>query len=226
MLLTGSLAAQLLIGAGPLTVQLFADTSDAARAGAFLAALVVVRLPVVVFLSAVQPTVLPVMSGHLAAGRRDAFVALLTRVLLVMGIFAGLTTVLSAGLGPWLLQLLFGNDFVLSWTVFLIMGLSVALFLVAVVLGQTVVALGAHRLVAMGWLSGVASLALGVTLANDPVHKANIGLLLGAATVAGVFAVVQWRIIRRWQPGHTLSGQPSTSFPTPDRSSTTVVDMA
>jgi len=216
LLITGSLAAQLLIGAGPLTVQLFADAGDAARTGAFLAALVVVRLPVVVFLSAVQPTVLPIMSAHLAAGRRDAFVALLGRVLLLMGIFAGLTTVLSTGLGPWLLRLLFGSDFVLSWSVFLIMGLSVGLYLVAVVLGQTVVALGSHRVVAMGWLSGVASLALGVTLANDPIHKANIGLLLGSATVAAVFAVVQWRVVRRWQAGRNPSGQLSAGSPTPD----------
>jgi O-antigen/teichoic acid export membrane protein len=195
-LLTSSLAMQLLIGAGPLTAQYFADGRDAARAGAFVAALVIVRVPVVLF-SAVQPSMLPAMAAHAAAGRRSDFAVLFGRVLVAMVGVALVTTLAFTALGPWALKLLFGSDFILSWSVFLIMAISVGLFMVAVVLGQAVLALGEHRRVAIGWLAGLCGLGIGISLASDPLLKANLGLLVGAGTVVAIFSVVLWRLVVR-----------------------------
>jgi O-antigen/teichoic acid export membrane protein len=201
LLLASSLAAQLLIGAGPVTAQLFAGADDKARTGAFLAALLVVRLPVFLF-TAVQPSMLPAMAAHAAADRKSAFLSLLAKVFASMGLLALLTTVVTAAIGPWALMLMFGADYVLSWSVFLLLGVSVGLFLASAVLGQAVLALGEHHSVTIGWLTGLFGLALGTALVEDAILKATIGLLVGAAAAAATFTLLLWRPLRRWCPAN------------------------
>ena len=200
LLLISTLAAQLLIGAGPVSARLFAGPEDQARAGAFLAALVVVRLPVFMF-TAVQPSMLPAMAAHVAAGRRAAFRSVLAKVLAAMTVLALATTVGTAALGPWGIRLLFGPGFDLSATVFLLMGLSVGLFMVAGVLGQSLLALGEHRLVTLGWVLGLVGLVAGTALARDAIMRATMGLLVGAGVAALTFGLLLWRALLRWRPG-------------------------
>ncbi|GIH14131.1 lipopolysaccharide biosynthesis protein [Rugosimonospora africana] len=201
LLLVSTLTAQLLIGAGPVIAQYFAGTADKARTGAFLAALVVVRLPVFMF-TAVQPSMLPRMAEHVAAGRAAAFRSLLLKVLAAMGLFAAVTTVGTTVLGPWALKLLFGSDYVLSWGEFLLMGVSVGLFMASSVLGQALLAVGKHSRVAAGWLVGLAGLALGTAFAHDAVLRATLGLLIGAAASAATFAALLAYALWRWRPAH------------------------
>jgi O-antigen/teichoic acid export membrane protein len=199
LLLVSTLSAQLLIGAGPLTAQLFSNPSEAAAAGAFLAALVVVRLPVFLF-TAVQPSMLPAMAAHVGAGRVAGFRSVLVRVLRLMALVATATFVVTTLLGPLILKILFGPAYGLGTRVFAIMGFSIALFMIAGVLGQAVLALGRHRLVTIGWLVGLAGLVVGVTLASDLVGRALYGLLIGAAAAAVTFAILLWRSLRAWDP--------------------------
>ena len=196
LLLVSALSAQLLIGAGPLTAQLFAGSADQARVGAFLAALVVVRLPVLLF-TAVQPSLLPALSAHAAVGRRKEFGSLLTQVLAGTTAVAVVNLIGNVLLGPWFLQVAFGGGFTLSVGVLALMGVSVGLFLVALVLGQGVLALGDHRGVSVAWVSGLVGLALGVEFGTDPVLRATLGLLAGAAFVVLSFAGLLWWSMRR-----------------------------
>jgi O-antigen/teichoic acid export membrane protein len=195
LLLVSTLAAQLLIGAGPITAQIFSGAAEAAAAGAFLAALVMVRLPVFLF-TAVQPSMLPTMSAHVAAGRRAAFRSVLWRVMRVMGLIAAATFVITTALGPPGLKVLFGPDYVLSRSAFALMAVSVALYMTAGVLGQAVLALGHHRLVTAGWLTGLIGLALGMAVASNMIGRAILGLLVGAAASAVTFALLLWRLMR------------------------------
>jgi O-antigen/teichoic acid export membrane protein len=199
LLLVSTLSAQLLIGAGPVSAKLFAGPGDQNRAGAFLAALVVVRLPILLF-TAVQPSMLPAMSAHVAAGRSAAFRSLLSKVLAAMGALALLTTVGTAVLGPWGLRLLFGPGFDLSWSVFLLMGLSVGLFMAATVLGQSLLALGEHRFVTLGWVLGIVGLVAGTALVRDAILRATLGLLVGAGVAAVTFGLLLWHSLRHWAP--------------------------
>jgi O-antigen/teichoic acid export membrane protein len=164
-----------------------------------LAALVVVRLPVFLF-TAVQPSMLPAMAAHVAAGRVAGFRSVLLRVLRLMGLIATATFVGTTLAGPLVLKVLFGPGYGLSRGEFAIMGFSIALFMIAGVLGQAVLALGRHRLVTAGWVVGLAGLVVGIMLASDLVGRALYGLLIGAAAAAFTFSLLLWRSIRAWEP--------------------------
>jgi hypothetical protein len=104
---------------------------------------------------------------------------------------------------------LFGPDYVLSWGVFLLMGLSVGLFMASGVLGQAVLALGEHRSVAAGWLVGLAGLVLGTALAHDAILKATLGLLVGAGAATATFTALLILALRRWHPTPTTGEGPA-----------------
>ncbi len=215
LLLVSALSVQLLIGAGPVTVQLFADADDKARTGAFLAALVVVRLPVLLF-TAVQSSVLPSLAGHYSADRRDRFKALLSKVFAAMGLVALATVVGTTALGPYALKLFFGPDYLLSWSVFLLMGLSVSLFTTATVLAQGLLGLGRHRSVALGWIAGVAGLVAGTFLDDDDaVVRATAGLLGGAALATLVFALLLRQALGQWAPATATAPVDAVPVPVP-----------
>ena len=97
-----SLAAQLLIGAGPITVQLFAGTDEEHERplGHSLPPWSLWRLPVFLF-TAVQPSMLPAMAAQVAADRKPAFRFLFVRVFALMGVLSLSTTLVTSAFGPW-----------------------------------------------------------------------------------------------------------------------------
>ncbi len=197
LLLVSSLAAQMLIGAAPLVAQAFSGADDGARIGAFLAALVVVRIPVFMF-SAVQPSLLPTLAAHVQGGRVEAFRSLVVKVL-GGTVLAGLVMIAGTAVaGAGTLTFLFGADYALPWNIFLLMGASVGFFLLATVLSQVVLSLGRHRWVAAGWIAGLAGLAIGTMLSGDAVLRATLGLMSGAAAAAGAFGVLLALGMRRF----------------------------
>lgn len=202
LLVVSALAAQLLINAGPLVVNLVAAPSARAQAGVFLAVLVVVRVPVFLF-AAVQPSFLPALAGYAAADRRSAFVRLLGLVLLgVVGL--GLASVMVAvTIGPALVEWLFDFDERLSRGAFILLTTSIVLFLVATVLAQALLSLGSHAEVTAGWLVGLAGLAVGVMLGSDAIEQATAGLLGGAVTAALALAAMLLRRLYRWTAART-----------------------
>lgn len=209
LLLVGSLASQLLINAGPVVVQLFARPDERASAGAFLAALVVIRVPVFLF-TAVQPSFLPAMAAHAAADRKADFLRLTRRVLAGCAVLTAASTLVLALVGPWLLRALFGFAQDLSSRIFLAMGLSVGLFLMATVLSQAMLGRGRHLAMTGGWLVGVAGLALGTAWPGGAVARATSGFLVGAIFAAAAFGTLFGLAMRRWTVVHgDVPSQPS-----------------
>lgn len=197
LLLVSSLASQLLVNAGPVVVQLLATPAESGRAGAFLAALVVVRIPVFLF-TAVQPSFLPAMAGHAAADRKADFVRLTRRVLLICTGLTLVSALVITAVGPGLLRVLFGFHDGLSSPTFLAMGVAVGLFLQAAILAQALLGRGLHKMTTLGWLVGLIGLVAGTTLPGSAVHRATFGFLLGAVAAAGAFAVLLARALRAW----------------------------
>ena len=150
----------MLVNAGPVIIQLLATPAERARAGAFLAALVLVRIPVFLF-TAVQPSFLPAMATHSAVDRKANFVALTRRVLTTCLVLTVVSTVVAAALGPVLIRLLFGFRDGVGAVTFLAMGVSVGLYLVAMILAQALLGRGMHAWTTAGWLIGLAAMLAG-----------------------------------------------------------------
>ena len=197
LLVVSALAAQLLINAGPLVVQLLATEEERDLAGVYLAVLVVVRIPVFLF-SAVQPGYLSALAVHVGHGERDAFARLVRRVLVPVIGATALLCVAATAVAPPVVSWLFDFDQELSRTTCLLLTLAVGLFLVAVVLAQALLALGHHLWVTAGWLLGLVGLAAGTALDNDVVARANSGLLCGAVAATASLALLLKREWSRW----------------------------
>ena len=219
LLLISSLAAQLLVNAGPVIVQLLATPAERARAGAFLAALVVVRIPVFLF-TAVQPSFLPAMATHSAVDRKANFVKLTRRVLTTCLVLTVVSTVVAAALGPMLIRLLFGFRDGVGAVTFLAMGVSVGLYLAAMIFAQALLGRGMHAWTTAGWLIGLAAMLAGTLLPGSAVGRATMGFLLGAVAAACIYAVLLATALRRWPSPGTINtgtqpGLPYSANPAP-----------
>jgi O-antigen/teichoic acid export membrane protein len=219
LLLISSLAAQLLVNAGPVIIQLLATPAERAQAGAFLAALVLVRIPVFLF-TAVQPSFLPAMATHSAVDQKADFVRLTRRVLTICLVLTVVSTVAAAALGPMLIRLLFGFRDGVGAVTFLAMGVSVGLYLVAMIFAQALLGRGMHAWTTVGWLIGLAAMLAGTLLPGSAVGRATTGFLLGAVAAASTYAVLLAIALRRWpSPGTvntgTQPGLPYSAHPAP-----------
>jgi O-antigen/teichoic acid export membrane protein len=198
LLVVSALAAQLLINAGPLVVSLLATDATRGTAGVYLAALVVVRIPVFLF-TAVQPSFLPALAAHLAQGNPDAFVRLLRTVLLSVCAGSAVVCLAAGSIGPAAVSWLFDFDEQLGRGTLFLLAVAVALFLIATTLAQGLLGLGHHAWVATGWLLGIVGLAVGTTLGSSVVARATNGLLAGAAVATIAFGWLLLRGISEWR---------------------------
>ena len=197
LLLLSALAAQLVINAGPAIINVLSSPSERETAGVYLAALVVIRVPVFLF-TAVQPAFLPALSELSRAGRRAEFGRLLGGLLLALGAGTVLLSVCATVLGPQVIAWLFDFNEPLDRTVYFFLTLSVGLFLVATILSQALLGLHRHGLVAAGWLSAVLGLAIGTLYPGSAVARANSSLLAGATVATIVLAGLLARELARW----------------------------
>jgi O-antigen/teichoic acid export membrane protein len=197
LLVLSALAAQLLINAGPLVVQLLATEEERDLAGVYLAVLVVVRIPVFLF-SAVQPGYLRALAEHVGHGEQTEFARLVRRVLVPVAGATALLCVAATAAAPPVVSWLFDFDQELSRSTCLLLTLAVGLFLVAVVLAQALLALGHHLWVTTGWLLGLVGLAAGTAASADVVTRATVGLLAGAVAATVSLAVLLQRERSRW----------------------------
>jgi O-antigen/teichoic acid export membrane protein len=181
------------INAAVINVRLLSPGQPAVT-GALLAAVVLARVPLFVF-TAVQTSLLPGLCGALAAGDRARYRRLLARAcaaVTILGVAGGVLAIVS---GPWLTRVLFAARPVLSSTDFAWLAVGTLCYMLALVLGQGVLALGRHRDQMLAWLTGVAVLAA-VTLAPGPVIlRVVIAYAAASATVAVAMAAV---LIAAW----------------------------
>ncbi|HEY5696730.1 MAG TPA: lipopolysaccharide biosynthesis protein [Acidimicrobiales bacterium] len=184
-LLAASVLTAFLLYAGVLAVELLADESESDKAGVFLAGLAVSRVPVFLF-QAVQAALLPKLSALAGAGRFHEFRDRLRRLLSAVGVIGVAGVAGAALLGPFLIDILFGDDFALTRLDLGLLALSSAAFMLAVALGQALIALEGQSRVAFGWLIGVLAF-LGITAMGDDLFlRVEAGLAAGSAVAAVV----------------------------------------
>lgn len=186
-LLSGSLLTALLLNAGPLAIELLATPEESAEAGRFLAGLLIARIPLFLF-QAVQASLLPKLA-LLAGGQHWAdFRAALRKLLIAVGGLGVVATLTAWSIGPAVVRLTFGERFALGNRDLALLALFSAVFMVAVTLGQTLIALSAPARMALGWAAGVAVFAAVTALGNDLYLRVELGLVVGTTVVAAVLA--------------------------------------
>jgi O-antigen/teichoic acid export membrane protein len=188
-LLAASILTAFLLNAGVLAIELLSDDSESGEASVFLAGLAVARVPVFLF-QAVQAALLPKLSALAGAGRFHEFRERLWRLLYAVGAI-GVLGVLGAGvLGPVLIEVLFPSDYALDRVDLALLAASSAAFMLAVALGQALIALEGQSRVALGWLAGVIGFFVVTALGHDLFLRVEAGLTAGSAVAAVVIGVL------------------------------------
>ena len=184
------------LNCGTVFVELLATPADEDKASVFLSGLVISRVPLF-FFQAVQAIVLPRLSHSAATGDMAAFRRLLRLLLFAI---AGLTVVgvpVSAAIGPKVVEVLFGSEFVLSARDMALLTLASMLMLVAMTVNQAQIAL--HHQHETGWPWAVASVVMViVTLlaGSELLLRVELGMVAAGATVAVLAGLLLTRELR------------------------------
>lgn len=196
-LLAGSLANQVLLMVPPLAVVLLARPGETEEAATLVVAMVLVRVPLFLF-NAVLATLLSQLSDSVGAGSRDLFHRALGRLLVLVAGCTGVSIVLGAVAGPWLVSRVFGPEYRLRGVDVAILAGACGAYLAAVVLGQALIAMRAHLLVSAAWLIGLAGFAAALAFERPVLDRVELAFLVGCtisalAMGAQVFCVVWGR---------------------------------
>ena len=104
--------------------------------------------------------------------------------------------------------LLFGEAFTFRREDMALLAVSSGAFMLAVALGQALIALSGQGRVALGWASGVIVYVLAVALGDDLILRVEVGLAAGSATAAAVIGAMAWSRLHQ-----TLRAEPHTLSP-------------
>jgi O-antigen/teichoic acid export membrane protein len=187
-LLVSMLLAQVVINIAVVDVKLLA-VGDAVLAGALLSALVLARIPVFVFAS-LQAALLPGLATLAASGDRPGFGKLLRRgcgLVLALSLAGGIPATL---LGPWLIRTMFAAQPALGDLDFALLSAGTGAYLLALVLGQGILALGFHRDQALAWLGGGVALVLVTVLPGSAKLRVEGAYAVGSLVVVLLLALM------------------------------------
>lgn len=186
-LLLGSVMAAALVNAGPLGVDVLANSLEAEKVTAFGNGVLLARIPLFLF-QAVQASLLPRLARLAAKGDLTEFVQGLALLLKIVVGVAVLGTVGAYVLGPWALEIMYDGG--LDRRTLTLLAFASGLYMLCIAIAQAVIALRGHRWVAIGWLSAVISfLVLTAFSSNDLYLRVEIGLVGGSTSALIVFAL-------------------------------------
>jgi len=204
LLLTSSLLSGLVANIGVVIAELL--TTEEALAGELLSGWVLARVPLFIYAS-IQAALLPNLSRALASGDRAGY-----RRLMVQGVAAvvalGLAgTAVCVAMGPWLVSVLFDGQGLLSRADFGWLSIATTVYMVAMVLGQGVLAQGRHGAQAVGWIVGFSVLVAATFLPVGVLGRVEGGYLLGSAAAAVALGALMTRPVTDLpSPVETISG--------------------
>lgn len=201
-LVAASLLTQLLLNLAPLTVKLLSNANQQALAGNFLSGLVLARVPVVLF-QAVLAALLPKLARLAAVGEMDEFRKSVRGLLLVVAAVGVLAVAGAVVAGSFALRLLFGPTFVLGRSDFGYLSLASIVFIVALTLGQALIAMRSYGYLTIGWIAGTVGFVAAVALVHPLLTRVEVGFLAGSATSAVVLGAFLLHRLRTGAP--TLS---------------------
>lgn len=193
-LLGGSIFAAALVNAGPITVDLLGDQSDAIRVTQFGNAVLLTRVPLFLF-QAVQAALLPRLARLAARGDMAEF-KIGFRRLVILVISVGIIGTVGAFLfGPFFLDLVYGGG--IDRRTLTLLALASGIYMMALAIAQAVIALNGHRHVTIGWILAFASYVVCAwTVSDDLFLRVEVALVV-SSTVALIALVLSLRAILR-----------------------------
>jgi O-antigen/teichoic acid export membrane protein len=195
-LLLGSVMAQGLLNAGPVTVQLLATEAQKEEVGRFLPGLIIARIPLFLF-QAIQAALLPKLSALAGAGRLEEFKTGFRRLVLVVFAVGATATVVAFAIGPFAVRVLFGSEFDLPRRTLGLLAAGSAAYMLAVAMAQAVIALHGHRRMALTWVVSIATFLVVTALGDELFLRVEVGLLAASAVAAAGMAAAAMSRIRR-----------------------------
>lgn len=202
LLIVSTMLSQIVVNIAVINVKLL-EPGEVELVSALLSAIVLARVPLFVF-SSLQTSLLPGLAGAHAAGDRAAFRQLVLRscgIVAVLGLSGGAVATI---LGPWLVPTLFGSPEVLGTGDFAWFSLGTLCYMLALVLGQALMAQGGHRHQMWSWVIGVAALAAVTASPGSIQIRVEAAYLTGSLITALVMAFLLWSLGKR-RPGHHVS---------------------
>jgi O-antigen/teichoic acid export membrane protein len=177
---------------GPIVI-VDATAANAALAGFAFNVLLITRAPLQLF-QAIQTTLLPHLSTLSATDDEAAFRHALRTIVGAIAAFAAVVVVALAVLGPWVMGLLFGDDFHYARGGLVLVGAGMGLHLCSGTLNQAALARGRAGAAAAAWV-GAAVLFL-AWLAVSPLTNELLAVEAGYAAATGALAAALWGIER------------------------------
>ena len=185
-LLGGSIMAAALVNAGPIGMNILADSSESELVTKFGNGVLLARVPLFLF-QAIQAALLPRLARLAAHGDLTEFrVAFrhLTYAVIAIGVI-GVGG--SAIAGPPILKAVYQSD--LDRRTLTLLALGSALYMMALATAQAVIALHGHKWVALGWTIGMTSFVLATWLSsNDLFLRVEIASVVSSTLALCVFA--------------------------------------
>jgi O-antigen/teichoic acid export membrane protein len=196
LLVAGSAPALALLNAAPVVVKLLSSESESEQASWLFAGIILSRVPLY-FFQAIQATFVPELSGQRGAGEHAAFREGLRKLIIAVIVIGTASVLVSATLGPWAVRTFFGSDFQLETRDMALLALGSSVYMLALTLGQALIALEHHGRYALGWVVGVALFVVAVVVGgSDELLRAELAYVVGSiATLVAMTALV-WRPLR------------------------------
>jgi O-antigen/teichoic acid export membrane protein len=186
-LLGGSIVAAALVNAGPLAVDILADSTPGqqAQVTAFGNGVLLSRVPLFLF-QAVQAALLPRLARLAARGNLDLFREGFRRLMVIVILVGAIGTAGAALVGPQVLDLVYDGG--LGRQSLTLLAAASALYMIATATAQAVIALSGHPWVTFGWISGMSTFLVVTAFSADDVFlRVELGLVAGSAVALTVF---------------------------------------
>ncbi|MGI8440176.1 MAG: hypothetical protein ACR2NV_08330, partial [Thermoleophilaceae bacterium] len=157
-------------------------------------ALLIARAPLQLF-QAVQTSILPHLTGLFASGEADPFRHSVNATLVAVGAFGAAVATGTLLLGPWVMGLLFGGDFVYGWLGLVLVAAGMGLYLAAATLNQAALARGQAPAAAACWVGSALGFVVLLLLPGfeDRVLQLELAFVAGAALLCAALGVLYRR---------------------------------
>jgi O-antigen/teichoic acid export membrane protein len=181
-------ADQLLVNGAPLLVILAGGSNASRTAGVVFAATMLVRAPVYVF-QGVAASILPNLTGLVAAGARDRFRAAVVRSSLGLLVVGAAIVLASAVAGPTAMHVLYGPGFAADRLDLALLAAGAACYLVAGTASQGLLAIARGGIAAAIWLAASAAfVGLFAGLPGSDLRRASLAFALAMGAGAAALA--------------------------------------